>query len=293
MMEKVLAIVVTYNAMPWLEKCLGSLRDSSFPVDVLVADNGSSDGTREYVRAHFPEAVLVCDDGNPGFGAANNKGFRYALGKGYDYVYLLNQDAWVEKDTIEKLLAAFRGKEERYAVLSPLQFDASGKLDARFENKCGKALKRAGFPRTDSADVVPVPFVMAAHWLLSCKVLRAIGGFSPAFRQYGEDDNYIDRMHWRGLKAGVVTSASAVHDRAGRMLPKDRRMRLKCVSSVVRMSDPGRCFAIEKFIEPLRLAGMAAKNFSCVPLRFIPELLSRCGELKEKRRESFETGAFL
>ena len=293
MMGKVLAIVVTYNAMPWLKKCLGSLRDSTVPVDIFVADNGSTDGTREYVRTHFPEAVLVCDDGNPGFGAANNKGFRYALGKGYDFVYLLNQDAWVEKDTIEKLLAAFRGKTEEYAVLSPLQFDASGKLDARFENKCGKALKRAGFPRTDSADVVPVPFVMAAHWLLSCKAIRTIGGFSPAFRQYGEDDNYIDRMHWRGLKAGVVTSAAAVHDRAGRTIPKDRRMKLKCVSSVVRMSDPERCFAIEKFIEPLRLAGMAAKNFSCVPLRFIPELLSRCGELKEKRRESFETGAFL
>lgn len=293
MMGKVLAIVVTHNALPWVEKCLGSLRDSSVPVDIFVADNGSTDGTREFIRTHFPEAVLVCDDGNPGFGAANNKGFRYALGKGYDYVYLLNQDAWVEKDTIERLLAAFHSKEEKYAVLSPLQLDAYGRLDGNFEKKCGRALKKAGFPQTDGTDIVPVPFVMAAHWLLSCSAIKTIGGFSPAFRQYGEDDNYIDRMHWHGLKAGVVSSTKAVHDRAGRELTKDRRMRLKCVSSIVRMSNPGRCFTIGKFIEPLRLAGMAAKNFSCVPLRFIPELLSRRGELKEKRRESFETGAFL
>lgn len=293
MMKKILAIVVTYNAMPWLEKCLGSLRDSSFPVDVLVADNGSSDGTREYVRAHFPEAVLVCDDGNPGFGAANNIGLRYALENGYDFVYLLNQDAWVGKDTIEKLLAAFRGRTEEYAVLSPLQFDASGNLDARFGNKCGKALKKAGISRTNRADVVPIPFVMAAHWLLNCSAIRTIGGFSPAFRQYGEDDNFINRAHWRGLKAGVVVSASAVHDRADRTLPKDRRMRLKCVSSAVKLSDPGRSFLIRSLVEPLELIGMAVKNLSLVPIRFIPELTARYKELKTLRKASMKDGAFL
>ena len=48
-MEKVLAIVVTFNGMKWLERCLGSLRDSCPRPDVLVVDNGSTDGTREWV----------------------------------------------------------------------------------------------------------------------------------------------------------------------------------------------------------------------------------------------------
>ena len=290
MMGKVLAIVVTYNAMPWLEKCLGSLRDSSFPVDVLVADNGSSDGTREYVRAHFPEAVLVCDDGNPGFGAANNKGFRYALGKGYDYVYLLNQDAWVGKNTIATLLDCWN---KDYGVLSPVQVDAKGKMDANFRKKCGKYLKKAGDTVDGDRLIVRIPFVMAAHWLMSRESIETVGGFSPAFRQYGEDDNYLDRMHWHGLKSGIVPTAEGVHDRSDRKTSRGERMRLKCISTVVKLSDPGRSFLIRSLVEPLELIGMAVKNLSLVPIRFIPELTARYKELKTLRKASMKDGAFL
>ena len=105
-MEKVLAIVVTFNGMKWLERCLGSLRDSCPRPDVLVVDNGSTDGTREWVRENCPEVEMVLRDDNPGFGAANNIGLRLALERGYDYVYLLNQDAWVAKDTMRLLIDA-------------------------------------------------------------------------------------------------------------------------------------------------------------------------------------------
>ena len=80
---------------------------------------------------------------------------------------------------------------------------------------------------------------MAAHWLVSRGALRKVGGFSPAFRQYGEDDNYIDRLHWHGFSCGVGPAASAVHDRSGRSLPKEGRMRLKCVAPVVKLSNAG------------------------------------------------------
>lgn len=289
-MVKVLAIVVTYNAMKWVDKCLGSLLCGTLRPDVLVVDNGSTDGTREYVRERFPEVELRLSDGNPGFGAANNIGLRIALERGYDFAYLLNQDAWVEKDTLSTLVAAARPD---FGILSPVQTDASGRLDPQFSRKCSKYLRRAGTEAADSRLPVEVPFVMAAHWLVSQATLNLVGGFSPAFRQYGEDDNYIDRLHWIGLRCGVVPAARAVHDRSSRETPKEKRMRLKCIAVVVRLSDPRRCWLWKRLTYPLELAGMALKNSSSIPLRFIPELRSRIPELRRLRRMSKKFAAFL
>ena len=292
---RVLAVVVTYNAMRWADRCLGSLLRSSLKPAVLVVDNGSSDGTREHVRSAFPEVRLECRPENPGFGAANNIGLRMALEEGFDFVYLMNQDAWVEEDTLELLAAAHRPE---FGVLSPVQNTAEGAPDANFQRWCGSSLRRAGAqPGKTSKDAVPgiveVPFVMAAHWLVSRGALRKVGGFSPAFRQYGEDDNYIDRLHWHGFSCGVVPAASAVHDRSGRSLPKEGRMRLKCVAPVVKFSNPGGCLPLRLLAGPLELAAMSVKNLSAYPLRQIPALLRRYPELIRLRAASKAEGAFL
>lgn len=292
---RVLAVVVTYNAMRWADRCLGSLLRSSLKPAVLVVDNGSSDGTREHVRSAFPEVRLECRPENPGFGAANNIGLRMALEEGFDFVYLMNQDAWVEEDTLELLAAAHRPE---FGVLSPVQNTAEGAPDANFQRWCGRSLRRAGAqPGKTSMDAVPgiveAPFVMAAHWLVSRGALRKVGGFSPAFRQYGEDDNYIDRLHWHGFSCGVVPAASAVHDRSGRSLPKEGRMRLKCVAPVVKLSNPGGCLPLRLLAGPLELAAMSVKNLSAYPLRQIPALLRRYPELIRLRAASKAEGAFL
>ena len=70
--------------------------------------------------AHFPQAHLVRSAENLGFSKANNMGFEWAIKKGYDYVYLLNQDAWLAPDALEALVAAAEAHPD-YAVLSPLQ----------------------------------------------------------------------------------------------------------------------------------------------------------------------------
>ena len=98
-MTRVLVIIVSYNGMPWLERCLGSVypgaKTCHFAPDLYVWDNDSTDGSADYVAKHFPGAHLVRSAENVGFAKANNMGFQYALDHGYDYVYLLNQDAWL------------------------------------------------------------------------------------------------------------------------------------------------------------------------------------------------------
>lgn len=319
-MSKVLAVVVTYNAIQWVERCLSSLEQSSLRPDVLVIDNASNDQTVNYIRDNFPEVEIVASEDNLGFGAANNIGLRRALGSSliqimpdfmgvdsllkdcsdstiapYDYVYLLNQDAWVEHDTIETLVTAHNPE---YGVLSPVQTAANGELDRNFARKCGKYLSLAkpdnSTPKiSQAASIVTVPFAMAAHWLISTEAIRAVGAFSPAFKQYGEDDNYIDRLHFFGFKLGVVPSAYAVHDRAQRPDSKSRRIRLKCLASVVRLSNPSTPFALSAIIEPIRLIATALKNFSSVPVLYIPSLLRHYKELRLLRSRSRKRAAFL
>lgn len=276
--------------MQWIQKCLDSLERSSVRPSVICIDNGSTDDTIGFVRSYFPKVRLVESSHNLGFGAANNMGFKVALAEGYDFVYLLNQDAWVGRDTIELLIKAFRPS---YGVLSPIQNDAKGRLDKNFSKHCSRRLRVLKGIEADESLVVEVPFVMAAHWLLSRKAIETVGGFSPAFQQYGEDDNYLDRLHYHGLKCGVVPAAKAVHDRAGRKITRKARIKLKCVSTVVRVSDPNSILLLRKLSEPLRLISMGVKNFSGIPFQYIPVLTARYRELSDLRRESKKKRAFL
>src|SRR5690242_15438203 len=93
----VTVVVVTHNALPWLEQCL----DSVARHDLVVVDNGSTDATLDVVRAKRPDARIV-EQENKGMGGGNNAGMRVATGR---YFFLLNSDAWVLGDGLERLVA--------------------------------------------------------------------------------------------------------------------------------------------------------------------------------------------
>jgi len=289
-MADILVVIVTFNAEKWIKKCLKSLEKSSLPADVVVIDNGSTDQTLPLIRTGYPSTRVIETGENLGFGAANNIGLRIALDEGYRFAYLLNQDAWLEPDTLKKLVAAHK---QEWGILSPMQLNANGRRDKRFQRKCGKIVDAATGGYHNDLMVVEVPFVMAAHWLVSRKAIETVGGFSPAFKQYGEDDNWIDRLHYHGLHCGVVPAAHAVHDRGDRRLPRAKKMQLKCIATVVKVSNPARNWTWMRIREVLELVGMGVKNLSAIPFRFIPELRARFPELKEYRESSRQKGAFL
>lgn len=248
-------------------------------------DNGSTDGTQQYLRDSYPEVKLIETGKNLGFGRANNIGFRYALQNDYDFVYLLNEDAWVMPDTLGKLIDSF--PNSRYGIVSPMQMSATmDKMDPRFEKHCGASVTKDG-------SVVDVRFVMAAHWMISAECLRAVGGFSPTFKHYGEDENYIHRARYHGFKVGVVKDAYAVHDRAKRKDSRMTALRLKRVSCLVRLSDPNNDLPAEAIYQPLRLIAMSIRNLSMYLLASVPHLLAKYPDIFLNRRISFSDGAFL
>ncbi len=216
----VTAIVVTYNGMQWLHRCLGSLRASELPVRTIVVDNGSTDGTLAHIEEHFPEVELIRAGRNLGFGQANNVGMRIALDRGDDHVFLLNQDAWVQPGTIGRLVdLAVPGSP--FGVLSPMHLNGAGNaLDWEFSlyltpTRCPGLLSELVLGRARDR-VFEAEFINAAAWLITRNCLLTVGGFSPSFFHYAEDDNYLHRLFFHGLKLGLVTDAFAHHDREGR-----------------------------------------------------------------------------
>ena len=286
---KILTVIVTYNGMRWVDDCLGSLNGSKTPTDVLVVDNRSTDGTPEHIEEAYPQVMLHRSEENLGFGKANNVGLKYALDNGYDYVYLLNQDAWLMPDTLGTLVEAMQRHPE-YGVLSPMQMKASMEgPDAGFADKCLK-----GSPGDYvSGQIYDVPFVMAAHWMISRECLERTGGFSPAFYHYGEDDNYLDRVRFKGFKIGFLAGTYAVHDREMRLLTKQFRMKRKYIIAVSKVSNPSNCLVLRLLWQPVEMLLWSIRWFSWDVLKYIPKLIGRYPELKEFRSESFNDRAFL
>lgn len=284
-MNRILVVIVTYNGMRWLQRCLDSVRSSSVKADVFVCDNGSDDGSADFIESHYPEAILVRNGNNTGFARANDLGMRYAIEKGYGFVYLLNQDAWVLPDTFDRLVDAFG--TGRWGIVSPMQMRPDLTTpDRRF--------RRHYHGTMESVDVVqPVRFVMAAHWMISADCIKQVGLFSPAFRHYGEDNNYCDRVRFHGFGIGVLPSAVAVHDRQERKRTKPQRIYLNCQYSKVRLSDPGSSFGFQSVWQPVRQCLMSIRWLSLLPFRNIRELCKEYPDLKRWREESLEEGAFL
>jgi GT2 family glycosyltransferase len=215
--QKVFVIIVTYKGQRWYDSCFTSLRNSETPVQTVVVDNASNDGTVEFIKQKYPEIQLIVSDINLGFGQANNKGIRYALDNGADYILLLNQDAWIKHDTIGELINIHENNPQ-YGILSPLHLNVD-------ETHIEKLLlnRLDDFWVTDSrlfddmyfdrlSDVYETKYVNAASWFIPRETIEKIGGFDPLFFHYGEDDNYLKRVIYHGLKVGICPRLKVVHD---------------------------------------------------------------------------------
>ena len=214
--HKTYIVIVTYNGMPWIQKCLESC--GTFPV--IVVDNGSTDATVSYIKEHFPQVQIVEQEHNLGFGQGNNVGIHLALEQGAEYVFLLNQDAYLEENTIATLVS-FQKKNPEYGILSPVHYNGVGdRIDENFvlylnRYNLNKVILFDALSQSP-APVYPIDFINAAGWLISRNCLEMAGGFDPLFFHYGEDRNYCQRVNYHGLVIGIVTAVSLRHDREDR-----------------------------------------------------------------------------
>lgn len=211
-MKKVFVIIVTYKGKRWYDRCFQSLRESTYPVTTVVVDNASNDGSVEYIREHFPEVVILPNDTNLGFGNANNIGMKYAREHDCDYVFLLNQDAWIERQCIESLIMTHR-QYPNYGLLSPMHMSVDGThLNFRLDDGKRNYELLSDLFCNVVKPIYSICYVNAAAWLLPRMTLELVGGFCPIIFHYGEDDDYMNRLLYHNIPMGLCPNARIIHD---------------------------------------------------------------------------------
>lgn len=217
---KIFIVIVTWNGMKWMKECLESIRKSTIHASTVIIDNGSTDSTCEFIKKNYPEINLLETGKNLGFGQANNVGIRYALDHGADYVYLLNQDAYIYPNMFEELIKISENPQyTNIGIYSPLHIHGSRrKLDRQFKGylqSIGTNFIEDISIEGSHKSVYTVDCVPAAGWLLPVSTINKIGGFDPIFFHYGEDHHYAQRIRYHGMRVGVVPTAKMIHDREG------------------------------------------------------------------------------
>ena len=219
-MADVSIVVVTYNALPWIERCLESVR----AYETIVVDHGSTDGTLELVRRRFPQARLI-EEGNTGLGAGSNTGMRVASG---DYFLLLNSDAWAVGDAVEQL-AAFAESHPEAAVVGPKLLNPDGSLQRSvrgfptiwrlateyfFLRKLApgtRALNAFYAARFPHDEVREAEFLMGACLLVRREAADTVGLFDEDFFMFSEETDWCYRFRQAGWNVLFFPGAEFVH----------------------------------------------------------------------------------
>ena len=102
---KVFIIILTWNRLSDTLECLESVKKIVYPnYEIIVVDNGSTDGSAEAIARRYPEITLVKNESNLGYAAGNNRGMETALHMGCDYVFLLNNDTTIDAVCLDELV---------------------------------------------------------------------------------------------------------------------------------------------------------------------------------------------
>jgi Predicted glycosyltransferases len=261
---KVLIIIVAYNAAKWLDRCVGGFAVMPSGWQVLVVDNNSKDNTVNIVKEKYPFVRLIEKKENLGFGRANNIGMEIALKENFDFAFLLNQDASISVDGIQKL-AELQSDNAQYYIVSPLHYNGSG---SSFDYNLSDYVNKNNSPilldvgKNSYKNLYEIKGINAAAWLLSRKCLSEIGGFSPSFFHYGEDDNYTDRILYHGGKIAMSPLAAVYHDREKRVRKNKNEIIIKRIYDMSRPEKKIKADAILKYI----VACLLSFNFKALAL---------------------------
>jgi GT2 family glycosyltransferase len=289
MNKDVYFIVVTYNGMKWIEKCIKSIYNNHCN-NIIIVDNYSTDGTIEFINKNFPDVKLVELKKNNGFGAANNIGIKLAIESGCSYVFLLNQDAYLEKGSLSILLKTIR-QRSNIGIISPIHLNGSKTaFDRNFSYTLSNISDHAllndlYFGRLN--ELYNVPFVNAAAWLISKKCINRVGFFDSVFFHYGEDDNYCHRVKYHGFEIAINTQAIVLHDREdrnGNIRPeyfKDQYIRSKLIDFCNPFNNAN--YEISKFLKHQRIE--IVKSIIKLDFKKLKEAERKYNFIRSKRAE--------
>jgi len=234
-MKKVTIIIVNWNGKKDTVHCLSSIAGMPLrgvTLETVVVDNGSTDESVAYLSKKFPWVTILTLPRNMGFTGGNNTGMRYAMGRGTDYLWLLNNDTILSSDAI-RLTDAF--SDSKVGIAGSKIYFASGHeyhADRYTKDELGKVFWYAGgrvdwdnmyashrgVDEVDSGqydEVCKTPFVTGCSMMIKREVVEAIGYLDDKYYLYLEDLDYGLRAKRAGFHLVYFPKSVLWHVNAG------------------------------------------------------------------------------
>ena len=232
-MNKTAAVVVTYNRKELLMSCIGCLLRQTVPCDILVIDNASTDGTKEALAELIKGGKIIYRNTGKNLGGAGgfSEGVRTGTLLGYEYLWLLDDDAMMHEDALEKLLHADEKLYGNYGFLSGAVYFRES------EELCRMNIQRTSWhEKVSDYSSMLVPIVMATFvsFFVKAEVVRKVGLPISEFFIWADDLEYSRRISLQ-YSCYMVPESRVRHmmtknDRVGiESETEDRMWRYRCL----------------------------------------------------------------
>jgi GT2 family glycosyltransferase len=205
-------ITVNTNELHRLKQYLPSVTASRGDFEILISDNGSRDGSREYLAARYPEVRVVSNGKNIGFCAANNRAAESARG---EFLVFLNPDTVVDPDWLTRLLEPFADPSVGMTTSKILLMEEPNRI-----NTCGNDIHLTGltlcrglgrlreaFPESEE-----VAAVSGAAFVIRSDLFRTLGGFDEDFFIYMDETDLSVRARLAGWRCRTAPHSLVWHD---------------------------------------------------------------------------------
>ena len=266
---KVVTIILNWNGLEDTLECIDSLHKMDYPQnDIIVVDNGSSDGSVPIIRQRYPFITIMLSERNLGFAMGNNVGIRKALDMDTDFIWCLNNDTVVEKDTLTKLVNTLL-YSPKIGLISPLIYFYDKPDEMQF---CGSYIdwENKSIIKLNNLDEITDEMSISL-WgtalLIRREVIERVGYLNEKYFAYHEDEEYSMRV----LKAGFQNS---VHP--------DARIYHKNSRSTGSNDAPIQVFLRARNLFFLWMDALKGINRVCHIRRYLAHIVSYGGSLREK-----------
>ena len=215
-LPKVVIIVLNWNGKQDTLACLESLTKITYAhFEVIVVDNGSTDGSAEAILEHFPKFSLIENQENLGFAEGNNIGMRAALQRNTDLVLLLNNDTLATPDLLDRFVEMFDSCPEAAILGAKIylygQQQTLDHLGGMWNRKTGR-FDFIGLRQEDRWQTPEeLDYVCGAGIIIRRKVIETIGCFDPRFFLIWEESDYCFRARRAGFKIMTCPRAKIWH----------------------------------------------------------------------------------
>ncbi len=220
-LPRVSIIMVTWNALPLLKQCLPSVVATDYPdLEIILADNASTDGSADWVAATFPEVKIVRHPENWAFSRGNNAAIPHATGR---YILLLNNDVEVPPGWLHPLVAVME-TEPDVAAVQPKLLQYHQRDHFEYAGGAGGFLDRFGYPFTRGRlfftlekddgqydDARDVDWATGAALLLRRTALDEVGLLDERFVMHMEEIDLCWRLRRHGYRVRVEPKSQVYH----------------------------------------------------------------------------------